>query len=749
MLQPGALINQRYQIVRQVGQGGFGFVYEARDIRLAKTVALKQTRFTDAQRKQAFEREAQLLAQLKHAGLPPVTDHFSDADGQFLVMEFIPGDDLATKLQQRGGPFPLAQVLQWADQLLEILAYLHNHQPPVCHYDIKPGNLKLAPDGSLMLLDFGLAKSSDSRASGFSDDYSPIEQFAGTGTDARSDLYAAGATLYHLLVGTPPPNAPTRSIAVHQNRKPDPLRPPHSANPAIPLAVSVALVQALELNPADRPASVTELRAALGTASSSSAGAPTQVIPPQGSALGQAPLQPPKLAARLVKIAAPPEVIPPQGSAPGQAPLQPPKLAARLVKIAAPPEVIPPQGSAPGQAPLQPPKLAARLVKIAAPPEVIPPQGSAPGQAPLQPPIPVGAPTIPVRPPPAPPKGPPFMLWPGMLLAVVLVGAFLVFANRGGTPAAPPTTSAPAVATVAVAMVPTAVPSTVAPTAVSPTAVPPTTAPAALPAWVPELVKVPAGPFLMGSTDQQIAAVISQGAQADWVKYEKSQHTLTLPDYWIGKTEVTNAQFRPFVDSDGYTNQAYWTAAGWAWRQAENITQPLYWNDAKWNGPDYPVVGVSWFEAVAYCRWLSKQTGIAFRLPSEAEWEKAARGSDGLIYPWGNTWETGRANSNESGLNQTTPVGTYPTGASPYGALDMAGNVWEWCATQWSKPYPYQLEDEWQAAYLEADATYRMFRGGSSWDNSIYVRGAYRLDHNPRFRLISRGMRVTSHALVP
>ena len=263
MLQPGTLINQRYQIIRQVGQGGFGFVYEAFDTRLAKTVALKQTRFTDAQRKQALEHEAQLLAQLKHAGLPPVTDHFSDADGQFLVMEFIPGDDLATKLQQRGGPFPLAQVLQWADQLLEILAYLHNHQPPVCHYDIKPGNLKLTPDGSLMLLDFGLAKSSDSRASGYSDGYSPIEQVAGIGTDARSDLYAVGATLYHLLVGMPPPNAPTRSIAVHQNGKPDPLRPPHSANPAIPLAVSAALVQALAIRPADRLASATVLRAML------------------------------------------------------------------------------------------------------------------------------------------------------------------------------------------------------------------------------------------------------------------------------------------------------------------------------------------------------------------------------------------------------------------------------------------------------------------------------------------------------
>ena len=160
------------------------------------------------------------------------------------------------------------------------------------------------------------------------------------------------------------------------------------------------------------------------------------------------------------------------------------------------------------------------------------------------------------------------------------------------------------------------------------------------------------------------------------------------------------------------------------------------------------MVGVSWVEAVAYCRWLSKQTGIEFRLPSEAEWEKAARGAGGRIYPWGNTWEAGRCNSAEAGLNHTTPVGQYPNGASPCGALDMAGNVWEYCATQWHKPYPYQLEDEWQTAYLEAHAWNREGRGGSNRNNSAIVRGTYRggvcIPHD-RFNV--GGLRVASHAL--
>ena len=263
------------------------------------------------------------------------------------------------------------------------------------------------------------------------------------------------------------------------------------------------------------------------------------------------------------------------------------------------------------------------------------------------------------------------------------------------------------------------------------------------------MVKVPAGPFLMGSTDQQIATVVSQGANADWVKNEQPQHSLNLPDYWIGKTEVTNAQFRPFVEGDGYTNQAYWTAAGWAWRQAEKITQPDCWDNATFNGDTQPVVCVSWFEAVAYCRWLSKQTGIEFRLPSEAEWEKAARGSDGRIYPWGNTWDASVVNSSESNLQKTTPVGSYPKGASPYGAMDMAGNVWEWCATQWRKDYPYQLEDEWQTTYLEATADARVFRGGAWYRDSTGVRGAYRFNGAPRDRYFFGGMRVASHSLVP
>ncbi len=243
-----------------------------------------------------------------------------------------------------------------------------------------------------------------------------------------------------------------------------------------------------------------------------------------------------------------------------------------------------------------------------------------------------------------------------------------------------------------------------------------------LPIPIPELVEIPAGPFLMGSSNADLLADNS----------EKPQHELTLETYWIGKTEVTNAQFRPFVEGDGYSNSEYWTKTGWQWREDEGITAPCAWDDPQWNSDTQPVVCISWFEAVAYTRWLSAQTGQEFRLPTEAEWEKAARGPDGLIWPWGNEWQDGRANIDEAGIGQTTPVGQFPDGASPYGVLDMAGNAWEWTATQWPKGYPYVVEDEWTDAYLEQAADFRVLRSGSYSFEKEYVRGANRYSTTSR-----------------
>ena len=158
MIGPGTLLQNRYRVTRQIGQGGMGAVYVATDERFNSTVAVKQTFFDDPTLRKAFEREAQLLNHLRHTALPKVSDHFVEDAGQFLVMEFIEGDDLSDLSERRGSAFPLAEVLRWADELLDALDYLHTQQPPIIHRDIKPQNLKLTKRGQIVLLDFGLAK---------------------------------------------------------------------------------------------------------------------------------------------------------------------------------------------------------------------------------------------------------------------------------------------------------------------------------------------------------------------------------------------------------------------------------------------------------------------------------------------------------------------------------------------------------------------------------------------------------------
>src|ERR1051325_1764519 len=157
MLAPDALLQNRYLIIRPIGKGGMGAVYEARDQRLGNTIALKETFFEDELLRKAFEREARLLAGLRHPALPRVIDHFTEGAGQFLVMEFIPGSDLEEMFKEKGGPFPLNDVMKWADQLLDALDYLHTQETPITHRDMKPQKRKLPARGQLQILRFNIA----------------------------------------------------------------------------------------------------------------------------------------------------------------------------------------------------------------------------------------------------------------------------------------------------------------------------------------------------------------------------------------------------------------------------------------------------------------------------------------------------------------------------------------------------------------------------------------------------------------
>lgn len=250
-----------------------GAVYVATDERFGSVVAIKETLCMDDNYRKAIEREARLLNSLKHNALPKVTDHFLESNGQFLVMEYIPGEDLCCILEERGEPFEVDQVMEWSDQLLEALEFLHNQENPVIHRDIKPQNLKVTPKGQIILLDFGLAKGNVTGAGnqtnsksifGYSRNYASLEQIQGTGTDPRSDLYSLAATIYHLLTNVAPEDALTRAMSV-LTQKPDPLVPANQIRPEIPAGVAAIIHKALDLDAAQRPASAAEMRQMLRT----------------------------------------------------------------------------------------------------------------------------------------------------------------------------------------------------------------------------------------------------------------------------------------------------------------------------------------------------------------------------------------------------------------------------------------------------------------------------------------------------
>jgi serine/threonine protein kinase len=268
MIEAGTILQGRYRVEKQIGQGGMGAVFVATDERFNSTVAIKETFFTDDKFRKAFEREARLLNSLRHPALPRVSDHFIEGNGQFLVMEFIDGDDLSEQLESEGKVFAIDEVMGWAVQLLDALEYLHSQEMPVIHRDIKPQNLKLTSRGQIILLDFGLAKGNTTNAEsataaksvfGYSRNYASLEQIQGTGTDPRSDLYSLAATLYHLLTGVPPADALTRAMNVLSN-KPDPLIEAHKIRAELPLGVSRVLYEAMALNAEERPVSAKDMR---------------------------------------------------------------------------------------------------------------------------------------------------------------------------------------------------------------------------------------------------------------------------------------------------------------------------------------------------------------------------------------------------------------------------------------------------------------------------------------------------------
>ena len=762
---PGTRV-RHYQIKRVIGWGGFGAVYEAEDARqLGSRVALKES--FDPSGMTSFQGEFAVLQQHQHPHLPRYEAMFIEQGNGYLVMEFIPGQSLEDVQKAEGGPLPEKQVLGFALQLCEVLEYLHRQCPPIIHRDLKPANVRLTPSGRIKLVDFGLFKqgtdTTKSSRMGLTPAYAPVEQhpLAPGHTDERSDVYSLGATLYHLLTG----QMPVSSFIRIKTPTADPLPPPARLNPRLSPHVAAAISKAMSLMPADRYPSIAAFRQAL-------MGQAAPLISPQQPA--KRPAAPLAIFAGvgvgLVALLAVLALV--FGGGGGQAAAQPTSVAVAVPSVAVAPTTA--------------------LVVLTRAPGAVPSVAVAPTSVAGAPTVPSAPPTVTLEPLPSTtlaPSAPPTitpelidgvglvawggnlrteprvtqasvigLLWPGdqvMFIERRRVGEQVWYRIRVtlagpgrssvGVAAGTEGWSAASLLTAPGNTIPTLTPVPPTPRPVPPTArpVPHVPAPSTGQPLVPEMLPVPAGSFLMGSTDQQVTDVLRQHARWVWVKAEQPQHTLTLPAYEIGKTEVTNGQFRPFVEDNGYTNRDYWDAAGWQWRTEQKQTQPSCWGSTNFNGNQQPVVCVTLYEALAYARWLSTKTGLNFSLPTEPEWEYAARGTDGRIYPWGNTWEANRANSSEAGLGKTTPVGQYPSGASPFGALDMAGNVWEWTRSVYT-PYPYNPTDGREN--LSGLAQKRFTLHGGSWNSeSLNSRTTDRYEDIPARAALNVGFRLVRH----
>jgi serine/threonine-protein kinase len=276
------IYHDRYRIDGLLGQGGMGAVYKGWDFNLEIPVAIKENLDLTPEAQKQFNREASMLARLAHPNLPRVTDYFTlPGQGQYLVMDYIEGEDLKSMLD-RLGHLPEDQVLSWIGQITEALDFLHNQDPPIIHRDIKPGNIRIRPNGRAALVDFGIAKFYDPKkatttgAKAVTPGYSPPEQYGGGLTDRRSDVYALGATLYHLLTGKEPPESVHRMVRIAE------MPPPRQLNEEISPQVEQAIIKSTEVSTDRRFQSIGELRTALNLKAEASGG--QQTIPAQSRA---------------------------------------------------------------------------------------------------------------------------------------------------------------------------------------------------------------------------------------------------------------------------------------------------------------------------------------------------------------------------------------------------------------------------------------------------------------------------------
>jgi len=625
--------------------------------------ALKENLDTSPEAERQFKREAKILGELSHPNLPHVVDHFTlPGQGQYLVMDFVEGEDLDQMLTRLGSPLPEHKAISWIIQICEALEYMHSQNPPIIHRDIKPANIKITPQDRAILVDFGIAKIYDPKlrttmgARAFTPGYSPNEQYGSAGlTDARTDIYSLGATLYTLLTGQVPEEVPERNLGKA-------LSPPHSLNPSISSNVENTILRALEMLPENRFQNILEFKTMLqqkvvttGPISTSTAQVSqvTTIVAKRQTPWNKKWVVGCILLVMLILLVF---MLTENQNKPNYGPTQ------TLVSVLITKNM---------KMTIEAGKLTSTLLKY----PVTPSYTST--QAP---------PTRTITPNPLyPPE-------------VSFSGDTWISPKNG------------------VAM-----------------------------------IYIPASSFWMGSME----------ADRNVGNNEKPQHKVYLDAFWIDLTEVSNEMFSEFVQNASYQTSAEKLRTGYVLNLSSKNWEEV--QGADWRHPQgsssnitgkerHPVVQVSWDDATAYCEW------VGGRLPTEAEWEKAARGEDGRIYPWGNNDVAGNLlnfadfnlnipgadRSVDDGYSYTAPVDSYPDGVSPYGVMNMAGNVWEWVWDWYSENYYSISPDENPLGPESGDV--RVRRGGS-WGNTSYdVRTMGRNGDYPYHRTVCLGFRCARSA---
>jgi eukaryotic-like serine/threonine-protein kinase len=678
----------RYEIRGELGRGGMATVFRAYDPHFKREVALKvlpREFLHEPTFRARFEREAQTIAALEHSAIVPVYD-YGEQDGQpYLVMRLMAGGSLAERLAP--GRMSLSDTIQILSRLAPALD--RAHKLGIIHRDLKPGNILFDGEGHPYIADFGLAKLTETSAAlsqtgimGTPAYMSPEQARGDKDLNGRSDLYTLGVILYHMLTGALPYEADTPiGLALKHVTEPPPrLR---LARPDLPAGVEAVITRAMAKEPLHRYATAGALLAGL-----------QQALDPHDTQPLRLPAQPEPHQASVVQV---------QPSVSGEAP-------ATRVEAAGPAAADVPTGAL--RLPPTPSRAAAGLPGRPAQPAAGPSQVSR--------------------------KRVPAWLWLmivsafaalAMLVAISYVVASLLSQRLAASTATLP--GAGPASTLTVPVVAVAETSTHSPET-------PTDAPGPLPTAEATPSPEPTGTLEPGATavagiDGMVQVFVPAGefvmGDDNGPADQRPTHTVYVDDFWMDRTEVTNAQFAACVGA-GVCSPPL---------SLGSITRSSYYGNPDFN--QHPVLFVNWYQARDYCEWTGR------RLPTEAEWEKAARGDDMRRFPWGDhPAEPALLNFRPSGFGDTVAVGQYPGNASPYGALDMAGNAWEWVADWYDAGYyarspaqnptgPAQTGcpegdckvlrgGSWNSTAEEATTTVRLFYGPNDSRDAFTIRCA-------------------------